>query len=628
MPTTVDIPGVGSVDFPDSMSQEQIVATIQGNGWGAPDPRRKAMSNILSRVDDTMKKNSPEAYRAATMTGQLPDEGTDNRSFVKSAWDAGTGVVKGLATLPTPGPTLSSSDMQDLPVQTVGTVDKQVRDRNYTGAAGTLLGTAAGLGTVGLAAKGIGMAADKMPAVRNKIAGKFRSSAEKDIYSVLDPTTKPNKAMVYDDIAPDFVKNKTVATSLESIRDKAEAKADIHGANIDAFFEDAAKDDKRLSAKPIIDSLENEKQAYTVDGEAINPGYVNRIQELQDQITQVAKNNGGEIPVGSLRRIRQIHDAQVAKTKGGGGWALPPETQTAVDGSRHYSNAIRSTLADAFPELADENREFSLADNTRAVADATIRRKVGQSKPMTRTLFEIGGAGVGSLVGGWEGALIGKYAGQAMAALQRSPFWKTLSAAAKSHIADLIEAGDEDGATFELINHGLNPEYAERRRHVLEQATAPRGAEPSSQVGQIPGEVPQTAVEQQALRESLQARKPQPKVRANSQPPQQRTLGLNIKAAGFGEEIPGATPGQQAPSRPSGIQPLRNGAQDGPPRRIVADAADVDPDSATNDSLLEQQALRESRLHRKPQANGLSRKTRPMMAVGGTVGKALRSRKR
>jgi ddrB-like ParB superfamily domain len=291
-----------------------------------------------------------------------------------------------------------------------------------------------------------GKVADALPAVANKLT----ESAEKNINTALNPTTKVNKALVRSKIAPGLVERKVVATSLKDLQEKATAKLEEHGANIDAIFDDHADKGTKLSPQPILEALENEKQSYIVDGEKLNPAYVARLEYLQKQIANVAKANGGDIPLAALRRIRQVQDEVVKQSKGA--FALPADAQSAVNAARLYGNAIRSTFAEGVPELAAENKEFNFWADTGKVVDDSLLRKTGQRKPLTQTVLENAGMVVGAKMGGPAGAFVGRKAGASLGALQHSTVWNTLSASAKSRVADLLAAGDEAGARAVVNN--------------------------------------------------------------------------------------------------------------------------------------------------------------------------------
>lgn len=291
--------------------------------------------------------------------------------------------------------------------------------------------------------------------VRDTAADALQTSAEKNIATALHPTTKVNKALVQDKIAPGLVDRGVRATSLKDLQEQAQQHMAEHGDQIDAIFDQHADAGTTLSPKPILAKLEAEKQNYVVDGVPINPSYVAKVEALQTQLQDVSNANGGQIPLASLRKIRQIHDEVVAKSKGG--FALDPEGQTSVDASRTYANGIRSSFAENVPGLADANKEFSFWSDVDKVTGDSLQRKTGQRAPLTQKILEGVGTMAGAKLGGPAGALLGNRAGGMLGQFQNSTLWNTLSASVKSRIADLVATGDHAGAVALAQKNGIVP---------------------------------------------------------------------------------------------------------------------------------------------------------------------------
>lgn len=286
----------------------------------------------------------------------------------------------------------------------------------------------------------------------------LNKSARRDEATMLNPTTKVNKALVEKKLAQGLLDRKIVATSLENLQAKAQAGMEKYGQQIDDVFDQHAEAGTTLSPKPIIAALEKEKQGYVVDGVEINKPFVKTLSDLQDQVQQVSDNNGGQIPVGSLRAIRQIHDRTIAQSKNG--FALAPDAASQVEALKAYTNAIRSSFAEQLPELVEPNKEFSFHSDLNKVVGDTIQRKTGQRSPLTQALLENTGTIVGSHLAGGVGAILGRQAGGALARLSTSTLWKTLKAATKAKIASMLDSGDEAGALALAKSNGVVPATA------------------------------------------------------------------------------------------------------------------------------------------------------------------------
>ena len=318
---------------------------------------------------------------------------------------------------------------------------------------GKAANAAAQLPGVSSVVDGAGRASDAIDnaitGARNNAADSLRNSADKNYETALNPTTKINKALTQDQLAPGLRERGVTATSLNDLQGQAQGHIEDLGSQIDDAFEQHADAGTKVSAQPILQKLEQEKQGYIVDGVPINEAYVNRIGGLQKQLANVASANGGDLPLDSLRRIRQIHDKTIAQSKGG--FALSPDDASHVDALKTYTDAIRSTIAGTDPILAKVNKEFSFWKNVDKVTGESLLRKTGQRGPLTQKIMQTGGAVLGSHFGP-VGTAVGIEAGGRLSQLQHSALWNTFSAQAKAKIASLIEAGDEAGAV-QLMQH-------------------------------------------------------------------------------------------------------------------------------------------------------------------------------
>src|SRR3569833_2713513 len=421
---------------------------ISSSSAGVPDAGAQMRSSALRGVTEHMQLDNPYNFTE-----------TSGGGFLESAKEAFMGPLRGLVHLPTAAeisPTGGAEAMKDIPAQAVQRVSDQALAGTQPGAAGTALGTGAGLAAPLVAGEALRLAG---PAVsratttaRTSGADLLRASAEKNIDTAINPTTRVNKALVRDKIAPGLVDRRITASSLKDLQDQAQAQMEVHGAKIDDIFDQHAEAGTKLSPKPILEALEKEKQNYIVDGEPVNPAYVNRLQGFQDQLQRISDANGGKIPLASLRRVRQANDEIVAQSKGG--FALPPDAQSAVNAAKTYSNAIRSTFAENVDGLADANREFNFWSDTDKVVDASLLRKTGQRAPLTQKFGAMIGGGIGAAVGHTiggkkdtgAGVAAGSALGSKLGALSNSTIWNTLSANLKARVASRLAAGDEAGA--------------------------------------------------------------------------------------------------------------------------------------------------------------------------------------
>jgi hypothetical protein len=310
----------------------------------------------------------------------------------------------------------------------------------YAELGGDVAGLAAGYG----ANRGAGSLT--APQFRGRASAKLLESAKQNFYDALNPTTKVNKALTENKVAQGLVDRGVVSTSLKDLRERAQAQMEHYGEKIDDAFDARTDQNLRVSPDPILQELEAQKQGAMIGKvvPAASKAHVAKLAELQDEIRKVADANEGNIPVADLRKLRQINDTVVAQSKRG--FALPPDELGKIDAHRIAGNAQRGALAEAMPEAADLNREFSFWKNVDKVAGDTSTRRVGQRTPLTDRMFQGTGAAIGASIAGPKGAFAGAELGGKLSRLKNSMIWNSVSARTKARVAALIDSGDTAGA--------------------------------------------------------------------------------------------------------------------------------------------------------------------------------------
>lgn len=520
---TVEIEGFGRVKFPDDMTPDQIDSAIRTQIMRSPEYVSAKTQEIQQKYDTLTKSDRPTPSNGITDFAKgllggiyntvkhygvdLPNE---YHAAVQQKLDAGdyTGAlstaVTGAVKLATPGVTVAK-DLASAQLDQGKQAVDAARNGNYSEAAGRglaavtpLFGPAAAHAgdTIGSGryAEGVGevtalvapelaraagprlAASPRVRAAGENLAGTLSDSAAADWYKALNPTTKVNKALVENKVAPGLADRGVTARSLDDLRDKAQSKIEEYGQQIDDIFDQKAAQGATLNPKPILDQLENAKQEAMVDGISLNEPYTKKLTALQQQLQTIADKNGGQVPLAKLRKVRQVHDTQVAQSKGG--FALAPDAQSQVAAIKEYADAIRSTFADNVRGLADVNGEYSFWRDVDKVAGDTQMRRVGQRGSLTEKMAQLGGATVGAHIAGPGGALAGAETAGKLARLQNSVIWRSISAEAKSRIADLLDSGKAAEA-WELANRAALAAAGAGRGAALGRSTA--GAPSGSQ---------------------------------------------------------------------------------------------------------------------------------------------------
>jgi hypothetical protein len=302
--------------------------------------------------------------------------------------------------------------------------------RNY--GAGQVAGLAASAGLSALIPKAVGP---------GRATDVLDNSAEQNYTKAINPTTKINKAIVKDTVAPGLAERGVIATSRDDLMAQAQSHLDNYGQQIDDFMQQHGTD--KLPGYAIINDLEALKKPQMVGGTvpSVNQPYVQQIGRLQADVAKIMQTQG-YITAEDLRGLRQSYD-KIAASKGA--FALPPETQTALKALTDATNTIRGRIASTYPDLADTNKEYSFWKNVNDVTDASDLRKTGQRQPLTEMMAKTVGAAVGA-PGGAATAYASAQALGALAKLKNSMIWNSVSGAAKSRISDLIKNGDPQAA--------------------------------------------------------------------------------------------------------------------------------------------------------------------------------------
>jgi hypothetical protein len=189
----------------------------------------------------------------------------------------------------------------------------------------------------------------------------------------------------------------------------------------------------------------------------LDPALVKHVNDLQNTVlTLGAAYPDGNIPLNELRNLRQVYDKKLANVNA---FALAPDDLSKVEATKVLPDAIRNTIADNHPELADLNKEFSFWKRVDDTTGATIQRRVGQREPLTNQVGMLAGemigsrigAGVGSLAGSPKageiaGGVAGAVLGRQLSRITNAPVWKFVPPTAKQAVATAIQAGNQSEA--------------------------------------------------------------------------------------------------------------------------------------------------------------------------------------
>lgn len=299
-------------------------------------------------------------------------------------------------------------------------------------------GKTSGLGTVtGLALPLIGPAISK---ARGLAAPALERSAETSIMKALAPTTKGNKA-VAEKVTKEILDRPigdTFAFTRGGLEKKAGEAREVAGEAINEYGALTGKS----KTSEIIKALETEKGQYSAGGVVVNKEAVDKLNKVQNIILEY----GDSIENETLRDVRKIFDAEIKKSKG---FMIPPSEGSLIDAKKIASDKIRGILAEADPNIAKLNKEYTFWANLDTVIGDTNKRIAPQSG-LGRDLATLGGA-VSAVDGGAMNIAMKALTFRWLSGLVKSTGWRLASARVKDKIANAIAISD-----FTTANKILN----------------------------------------------------------------------------------------------------------------------------------------------------------------------------
>lgn len=269
----------------------------------------------------------------------------------------------------------------------------------------------------------------------------LKESAEASVARTLNPTTIATKATTQK-LAPEIIKrplSDTLAITRKGMQEKAGAAAEVAGEAIQEAGTLAGK----TKTSELIDFLQSQKQQFAAGGKVVNREGVASVDEVIDIIAQY----GDEVDDEVLRSVRRIFDSEYYQGKKN--IAKSTAETSTLSFKKQAADKIRGILAEAYPEVAKLNKEFTFWSGLEGVLEKTVARKTGQKNAL-KAVATIGGATTGNTV---TGRVLGAVGFNAIASLIDSPAWGLVNAKLKNRLADALAASDlsEIGKILSII---------------------------------------------------------------------------------------------------------------------------------------------------------------------------------
>lgn len=311
----------------------------------------------------------------------------------------------------------------------------------------------------------------------------LKNSAQKSLLAVMGPTDKYAKGHALEASeqllqGPAFGEKGYVSRSRKALEKKAETNISRVGKQIDIAESPIAKNiiDPALVAEldRSLDAYDNAMympaQTPVGGNPTIQPkyGHEPNIQALSN-IRQHLNNemSNGTISRESLRLVRQNVDKAVQRSEGFArgalisGGAVEPALASKIEVEKDAGNIFRKILNKDRPDIAALNAEYHLWNNVKdAMSPATLNKQFSKEQSPWQQLWHdryavwmgrAAGAGALGTAAHYGGEKVGEAAAAtgalfAINQLMRSTAWRTVSAATKSQLADMLAKGQLENA--------------------------------------------------------------------------------------------------------------------------------------------------------------------------------------
>jgi hypothetical protein len=293
-------------------------------------------------------------------------------------------------------------------------------------------------------AGGLTAAGPLVEAAAGPVSTALEQSAARTYGQVLKPTTQAAK-FTTQKIMPQLLEERPVALTRTALAEKAASQAEEYGQKIEETVEGMKGE---MPLQPVLDSLDDLRQTYTINGVSLRP----EVDAAIDTVTNTLGKLGPDISYQDAVQARRVLDQAVAEAKGYQGATLSDASLASI--RREAAGSFRQELAKASPDLAALNAKYKFWNGLSDVMDATALRQVGQADPLGQTLQTAAGIGAGVVKAGAKGGGAYGTAAYALGKLFRSAAWKTASAATKANMADALASGDLDAITDLLTKFG------------------------------------------------------------------------------------------------------------------------------------------------------------------------------
>lgn len=443
----VDIPGVGIVAFPSTMSDDEIGAAISKQTRATTaQPEPSWVDTAADVAIGAAKGLGNTAYGLGKLVHDYTPIGRISDAIQPGAFEPAAKPPE-LEPTNTPqrvGQTIEQIGEFFLPTGAAGKAAKAVE----VGKAAALTMAQGGSPTsAGIA--GALTAAIPGASAAKKAASAMETSAQAEIARALGATKEWAKSESAK-LAPQILK-RGIGGSREAMLDLAKRTAQRVGSDLNTAYQSAAAAGQSVPSDVIAGSVQLAKDALQTTNAAGRrvtiPGTEAVVGKLDD-LANFVLSLGPDIPVDKAAHVKRTWDAIVSKA----GLYGPKATASSTDSAhawavREAAGAFRNLL-NTNPSIAALNQEAAFWTGLKNVLKETQKRTQAQAGT---GLVQAGTGGAGMVVGAMSGdsvsdratkAVLGGLAGRQLTKLLQSPGFRTqVSAPLKHALAEALASG-------------------------------------------------------------------------------------------------------------------------------------------------------------------------------------------
>ena len=263
----------------------------------------------------------------------------------------------------------------------------------------------------------------------------LRNRAVKNMQQALEPKNRETKKLA-EQISPELVKRRAAGATAERFDSKLIADYKAAGENLIAA-EASIPENYMVNTAEIVKNVDAGIRELSRPGRkgkavTINKARVRALEDVRATIADLPDNAPFSDVLWAKRQYYDLIDQ-------GGGFKLTSRERAINQGRRTGVRAINDVLADASPEMAAANGEFSFYSNVHDIIDFRRAGEIGVKDNIMRALGRVSDDVLVTSVGYYFGGVGGAVAAEGFNLMRTSRGVRSLRASFQSALADSLE---------------------------------------------------------------------------------------------------------------------------------------------------------------------------------------------